>query len=529
MVSKALQSLLFAACACLTSACVAQRATHAETEALATRSLAEIVAAIEAGDVSSADVTAAYIDRIERLDRDGPRINSVLVLNPDAMDEARAMDAELSSGIRRGPLHGAPILLKDNIEASGDMATTAGAFILQDNLTNRDAPVVAALRAAGAVILGKTNLSEWANFRSTSAISGWSAVGGQVRNPHMLDRSPCGSSSGSGAAIAMSFAAGALGTETNGSVICPAAMNGIVGFKPTVGLVSQDGIVPISPTQDTAGPMTRTVRDAALMLGAMSADAPDYASQLSPEALEGMRVGVLRFAVGDSAELSAVFEAALSTLQASGAELVDIVSYERPATLFDDEFNLLLSEFGPALAAYLGGSPAPLQARTLEELIAFNERETGREFALFGQEIFHAALAAPSLDDPAYINARERLLTATRADGIDNFLQAHDVAMLVSPSEPPAFLIDAIHGDSYPGGVGIGWMAAIAGYPHLTVPMGNVHGLPVGLSFISTAGEDARVLAAGYAYEVRRGELPAPLLLNTAADVPEIGAALAPP
>ena len=308
-------------------------ATLSQADQLANGTLSQIAEAIAIGEVSSEEMTRAYLARIEKIDRSGPTLRSVLSLNPDAMDAAKAADAAREAGQVLGPLHGVPVLLKDNIETKDSVATTAGALVLKDNIVNRDAPLAAGLRGAGAIILGKTNLSQWANFRSNESISGWSAMGGQVRNPHVLDRSPCGSSSGSGAATAAALAAGTVGTETNGSVICPSTINGIVGFKPTVGLVSQEGIVPISSTQDTAGPMTRSVRDAAIMLNAMAtgpgADI-DFTEGLSDTSLQGKRIGILRFAVGSHPGVSALFEQALKDLEAQGATLVDIAELNLP-------------------------------------------------------------------------------------------------------------------------------------------------------------------------------------------------------
>ncbi|MEO0320775.1 MAG: amidase family protein, partial [Pseudomonadota bacterium] len=316
-----------------------------------------LAAKLRGGDITSEALVSAYLARINAIDRAGPQLQSVLTVNPDALRDARALDALLADGTVKGPLHGVPILLKDNIESADAMATTAGAMVLKENVTGRDSPLVAGLRASGAVILGKTNLSQWANFRSNGSISGWSALGGQVRNPHMLDRSPCGSSSGSGAAMAASLAAGTVGTETNGSIICPSNVNGIVGFKPTVGLVSQQYIVPISSSQDTAGPMTKTVRGAAMMLSAMAqdgADTLDYSAGLDAGALDGVRVGVLRFSVGDNADIAATFDKALEVLKAAGATLVEIEEFSLDTEDFwTKSRNVLYHEFKATLNDYL--------------------------------------------------------------------------------------------------------------------------------------------------------------------------------
>lgn len=430
------------------------------------------------------------------------------------------MDAERLAGTVRGPLHGVPLLIKDNVEVRG-LPATAGSYALAANDTGRDAPAVARLRAAGAVILGKTNLSEWANFRSTDSISGWSGIGGQTRNPHALNRTPCGSSSGSGAAVAAGYVRAALGTETNGSVICPAAMNGIVGFKPTVGLVSRTHVVPISSTQDTIGPMTRTVADAALVLSAMAgsdpadsataeADGARPAATLEPGELKGLRIGVLRFAVGEDARVSALFDDALATMEAQGAILVDIAAWDAPDGLGEDEFTVLLAEFKTTLNAYLSDAAPGVETRTLAELIAFNAANAGQELPLFNQDILEMSEATDGVDDEDYLAALPRLLKAVREDGIEKFLADADADILVAPTTGPAFLIDPVSGDSFGGGIGAGYIAAIAGTPHLTVPMGTVQGLPVGVSFLGAAWDDETVLAAGADYEAASGKLVPP-------------------
>ncbi|MGF1463714.1 MAG: amidase family protein [Maricaulaceae bacterium] len=339
------------------------------------KSLPEIAAGIASGDTSAEAVVEAYLNRIEAIDRQGPTLRSVISINPDALEEARAVDAAIAAGAAVGPLAGVPILLKDNIE-SRELPTTAGALALAENDKGRDSPLVAGLREAGAIILGKTNLSQWANYRSEDSISGWSALGGQVKNPHMLDRSPCGSSSGSGAAMAASLAAGTVGTETNGSIICPSNVNGIVGFKPTVGLVSQQYIVPISSSQDTAGPMTKTVTGAALMLTAMATGegAVDYVTALDAEALDGAKIGVLRFTQGSNKDIQALFTTALKDLEAAGAELVEIPSFENTLQAApSDAPNLLAVEFKHTLGAYHAEAADAVPVITVEDVIAFKE------------------------------------------------------------------------------------------------------------------------------------------------------------
>lgn len=455
--------------------------------------------------ISAEAETRAALLRVEQIN---PLINAVIAVDPTALDSARKLDQSKSP---RGPLFGAPVLIKDNIETKGPVPTAAGSLALQANVTGRDAPLVARLRAAGAIILGKTNLSEWANIRSDNSISGWSAVGGQTRNPHALNRNTCGSSSGSGAAVAAGIVTFAIGTETNGSITCPAAMNGIVGLKPSVGLVSRTHIIPISHSQDTAGPMTRTVRDAAQLLTVIAGSDPsdpataqadqhkqDYAASLSATALKGARLGVLRFATGFGTD--AAFEAALQTLREQGATLIDIPSFPNRREIGAAESVILFTELKADLNAYLGSSPAKIPVRNLADVIAFNKANAAREMGLFGQELFEKAQALPGLDDPAYIKARADATRLTGPEGIDRLLRDHNLVALVGPTMPPAWLIDSVNGDQSPGG-GAGSLAAIAGYPHLTVPMGTVQGLPVGLSFMGAKWSEAQLLSLGYAFE----------------------------
>jgi amidase len=495
------------------------------------RSLPEIADGLRSGEVTSEALVTAYLDRINKVDRSGPTLQSVLSLNPDALAQAKALDAKRAAGEELGPLHGIPILLKDNIETKDNLATTAGALALIDNVTGRDSPLVAGLRDAGAVILGKTNLSQWANFRSNDSMSGWTALGGQVKNPHMLDRNPCGSSSGSGSAMAASLAAGTVGTETNGSVICPSTVNGVVGFKPTVGLVSQQYIIPISSSQDTAGPMTKTVKGAAMLLNAMAtrADKVDYVVALDANSLQGVRVGVLRFAEGSNADISARFATALRALTDAGAVLVEIA--DNPIS--DPDFGqstrkVLYHEFKATLNDYLASTPDTVKPRTLDELIAFNIEHADVELALFDQSIFDISAPMADLDDPDYIAARDMVQKATGPDGIDAIMAEHKLNILVSPSGPVSPRVDPINGDVWPSFPGAGWMAAIAGYPHATVPMGTVHGLPVGFSFIGARDMDANVLSYAYAYEQRTHLRAEPMYLENAEARPEIGSAMKP-
>jgi amidase len=473
------------------------------------------------------------VEAIERIQRIDPQLRSVIAIDPTARDQARRLDGRTATG----PLGGRPVLIKDNIETAGPLPTTAGSLALANNVTNRDAPLVARLRAAGAVIIGKANLSEWANIRSTRSISGWSPVGGQVRNPYALDRNPCGSSSGSGAAVAAGIVRLAIGTETDGSITCPAAINGIVGLKPTVGLVSRTHIVPISHSQDTAGPMAASVREAAELLTAIAGSDPadpatreadeykgDYADGLNAGGLRGARLGVMRFASGFGTDTA--FETALAQLLRQGAILVDIKSFDDSA-INRNELNVLLTEFKADLAKYLQSSPAPIPVRSLADVIAFNQAHQRQEMPLFGQELFEQAEKTKGLDDPAYRKARRASYAAAGPNGILRLLKEHRLDALVGPTMPPAWKIDAVNGDQISGG-GAGSLAAVAGWPHLTVPMGLVKGLPVGLSFIGPKWSEGLLLRLGFDYEQARGPLPAPKFLSSIEESPEIAPALEP-
>ena len=492
------------------------------------KTLPELSDALNTGDVTSFSLTQSYLDRIEAIDRAGPHLQSVLAVNPDAMAQAEASDARRKNDETLGPLDGIPILLKDNIETLDSVATTAGSYALKDNITKRDSPLVAGLRAQGAVILGKTNLSQWANFRSGESVSGWSALGGQVRNPHMLDRSPCGSSSGSGAAIAASLAAGAVGTETNGSIICPSNVNGIVGFKPTVGLVSQQHIVPISATQDTAGPMTKTVRGAAMMLDAMDDQNVDYEAALDASALRGKRVGVMRFAEGSNDDIKARFNASLDAIEAAGAVLVEIDAFSLDVENYGQKsLDVLLYEFKAGMDEYLEAAAPAVKARSLEQLIAFNESEP-LETTVFDQDLFEQAQAKGPLSDETYLTAKADAQRGTGIDGIDKLMAENNVDMLVSPSGPVASRIDPVNGDVWPDWAGAGYLAAVAGYPHITVPMGNVHGVPIGFSIMAGKAQDTDVLSYGYAFEQIAGKRVEPKYLRSAEDRPELEKAMRP-
>jgi amidase len=461
------------------------------------------------GTLTSRVLTQAYLDRIAAIDKAGPSLHAVIELAPDALAQADALDTERKAGHVRGPMHGLPVLLKDNIDAVG-MANSAGSLALADNHPAHDAFLVARLRDAGAVILGKTNLSEWANFRSTRATSGWSSRGGQTRNPYVLDRNPCGSSAGTGAAIAASLAAIGVGTETDGSIICPAAVNGLVGLKPTVGLVSRGGIIPISISQDTAGPMGRRVADVARLLGAMAAaDASDpagmaaaehlpadYTTQLKPDALAGKRIGVLRQAMGWHPGVDAAMENAIATLRAQGAQVQD-VTVPTWGQWDEAELDTLLYEFKDGLDAYLraaGTTPASLEA-----LVAWNQAHAEAAMPWFGQELFERAVAKGPLTEPAYAAARDKARRLAGREGLLKVLDAGRLDALVAPAASPAWVTDPVLGDHFIGaGYGI---AAVAGTPSLSVPMGDVHGLPVGIVFLGRAWSEPQLLGFGYAFE----------------------------
>ncbi|WP_420022354.1 amidase [Brevundimonas subvibrioides] len=505
------------------------------------------MAAAAAADAAASAAAAAASTSNEADERWSPRCVryiDVSVRGYCAIDEngtnavIRWADVQgLDSSVSR-QIMGLPILLKDNIETR-DMPTTAGSLALLDNAPGRDAPLVARLRAAGAVILGKTNLSEWANIRSSASVSGWSAVGGQTRNPHALDRNTCGSSSGSGAAVAAGLAPAAIGTETDGSIVCPAAINGIVGFKPTVGMVSRTHIVPISHSQDTAGPMTRTVEDAAIVLSVIAGSDPadpataeadarkvDFRAALDAGSLRGTRIGVARFLTGYSAGTDRVFEANLQALRDAGAVLVEITEGPDMEAIGEAEGTVLHYELKADLNAYLASTdPTQVKTRTLADVIAFNDA-TPREMGLFGQETFIAAEATTGLNTPEYIAARETSLRLAGVEGIDKMLSENNVVALVAPTVGPAWSIDAVNGDHYLGAAST--LPAVAGYPHLTVPMGFVQGLPVGISFIGTKWDDARILSLGYAYEQATHAIRPPTFARSADDLPDLAPLLAP-
>ena len=516
------------------SAAIVRRATYdgasqpQQNFALSEVSIAELQEQMTAGRTTARRLVDAYTRRIADLDQRGPRLGHVLEVNPDARQIADQLDAERRAGRVRGPLHGIPILIKDNIATADRMETTAGSLALLGAKPPRDSFLAQKLREAGAVILGKTNMSEWANFRSSRSTSGWSGRGGQCRNPYAADRQPSGSSSGSGVAAAASSCAGAIGTETSGSIISPANANGVVGVKPTVGLVSRSGIVPISHSQDTAGPMTRTVADAAALLTALAGTDPadeataeadrrkeDYSRALNADGLRGARIGVLR-GMNTEMRILALYEAAIAVLRERGAEIVDPVTI---ATQPAGAGELFQWEFKTDLERYFAEWAPTASVKTLDDLVAFNRREAARELPYFQQETLEASARRGPLTSPEYLQLKERLQRQSRAEGLDATLDSNRLDAIVTVSSGPARLIDLVGGDSGGGtGVpGVTGIAASAGYPHITVPMGYIFGLPVGLSFTGRAWSEATLLRLAFAYEQASRARRPPAFLATAA------------
>jgi amidase len=496
-------------------------------------SIPELQQKMATGELTARKLAEMYLGRIVAIDQGGPRLNSVIELNPDALAIAERLDRERREGRVRGPLHGIPILIKDNIDTCDRMTTTAGSLALEGSVPLRDAFLVERLRAAGALILGKTNLSEWANFRGKHSTSGWSSRGGLTRNPYALDRSACGSSSGSGAAVAANLCAAAVGTETDGSIICPAQTNGIVGIKPTVGLVSRSGVIPIAHSQDTAGPMARTVTDAAILLGAMTGPderdaatgsakeraSSDYTSFLDPQGLKNARLGVARSLFGADARILAIMESSLEAMRSQGAELVEVEL--PPASKFEKaEVEVLLYEFKAGLDAYLAGLGEGAPVRSLAEVVRFNEQHSQTVLAFFGQERMLQALEKGPLTSKRYLAALEKSRALSGAQGIDAVMRQHNLDAIVCPSGGAAWVIDLINGDG-----GAAWemestsYPAAAGYPHITVPAGYIFGLPVGVSFFAGAWQEAALIRLAYAFEQATRVRVPPRFLPTA-DLP---------
>jgi amidase len=487
--------------------------TSASSFEMEEATIAQLQQAMQSGAMTARSIAEKYLARIQEIDKSGPAINSVIELNPDALAIADALDAERKAKGARGPLHGIPLLIKDNIDTADRMMTTAGSLALAGSIAQRDAFVAQKLRAAGAVILGKTNLSEWANFRSTKSTSGWSARGGQTRNPYALDRNPCGSSSGSGAAVAANLCLAAIGTETDGSVVCPSSANSIVGIKPTLGLISRAGIIPIAHSQDTAGPMARTVTDAAILLGALTGVDPrdqmtrdsrgkannDYTRFLDAKGLEGARIGVARKFFGFSEKVDKLMSAAIDAMKSHGAVIIDPADIATTGKFDDSEFEVLLYEFKADLNAYLASLGPKAAVRSLKDIIEFNEQNREKEMPYFGQEIMIRAEAKGPLTSLDYKKALAKNHRLSRTEGIDAVMLKYRLHAMIAPTGGPPWPTDLINGDHFTGGFST--PAAVAGYPHITVPAGYVHGLPVGISFFGRAYSEAALIRMAYAFE----------------------------
>lgn len=466
---------------------------------------------MQSGEMTSVQITQLYLNRIAAIDDAGPKLNSVIEVNPDALAIAAAMDQERKAGKVRGPMHGIPVMVKDNIDTGDKMITSAGALALAENRAAKDAFIVAKLREAGAVLLGKTNLSEWANFRSTNSTSGWSSRGGQTRNAYDITRTPCGSSSGSGVAVAANLCTVAVGTETNGSIVCPAAVNGLVGLKPTVGLVSRTGIIPISHTQDTAGPMAKTVTDAAIMLGALvgfdAADAvtresngkvhDDYTQYLDANGLQGKRIGVEKSFLKGHLGVDELLQNALDTLKNKGATIVEVEMMKEIRKVAGDSFKILQYEFKDGVNKYLATANA--KVKTLSDVIAYNKANAATAMPYAQQEILEMSDKLGDLNTKEYKDAVEKQVTGSRA-AIDKIMQDNNLDAICGPTYGPSWCIDLVNGDSFTG-YGLSTPAAISGYPHITVPMGQVQGLPIGFSFFGKAYTEPELLKIAYAYE----------------------------
>lgn len=498
---------------------------HPDDFALKEVTITELQKMVMDGKTTVRAITEQYLKRIEAIDRSGPNLRSVIEVNPDALAIADAMDAELKSGKYRGKLHGIPVLVKDNIDTADKMVNTAGSIALEGNHPKQDAHIIRLLRESGAVMLGKTNLSEWANFRSNQSSSGWSSRGGQTRNPYVLDRNPCGSSSGSGTAVAANLCAVAIGTETNGSIICPSSINGIVGIKPTVGLWSRSGIIPISATQDTAGPMARTVTDAAILLGALVGKDErdpatavidgkfqnDYTQFCDRNGLNAKRIGVEKSYLKKSAPIDALLQTALDRMKNAGAEIIEVDFLEEVKSIGEDEYTVLLYEFKDGLNKYL--SSASGKVKSLEALIAFNRANASSAMPFFTQDILEASQAKGGLDSPEYKKA-VRNVVETSQKAIDGIMGKHELDGICGPSYGPSWCTDHVNGD-YWTGYGFSGPAAMAGYPHITVPMGFVSGLPIGLSFFGKAWTEAQLITLAFAYERLSGNRRPPEFTET--------------
>jgi amidase len=493
--------------------------------------LSDLQAGMAAGRMTARSITQLYLDRIAALNLSGPALRHVLETNPDALSLADSLDQERKAGKVRGPLHGIPILLKDNIDTADRMTTTAGSLALAGSIPLQDAFIAAKLRAGGAILLGKTNLSEWANFRSTHSSSGWSGRGGQAKNPYVLDRNPCGSSSGSGGAVSANLCAAAIGTETDGSIVCPSSANGIVGIKPTVGLVSRAGIIPIAHSQDTSGPMARTVRDAAIILNVLAGIDPrdpatsaghsrgqvDYTRYLDPNGLRGARIGVARTKFfGYSDVTDKVINDAIEGMKAQGAVIVDPANIVTAGKFDDSEFDVLLYEFKADLNKYLASLGPKAPARTLQDIIAFNEQHKDTSMPWFGQEIMIQAQAKGPLTEKKYRAGLAKDLKMSRTDGIDATMNKYKLDAIVAPTGSPAWVTDLVNGDHFSGASST--PAAVAGYPNINVPAGFSHNLPIGISFFGRAYSEPTLIKLAYAYEQATKHRRAPQFIPTLGD-----------
>jgi amidase len=489
--------------------------------------ITQLQQAMTSGRFSSSSLVSKYLSHISDIDRDGPKLNSVLEINPEAAAIAERLDDERKAGRVRGPLHGIPIMIKDNIDTADRMTTTAGSLALLGSHRTRDSFVARKLRESGAVLLGKTNMSEWANFRSGKSTSGWSARGGQTKNPYILDRNPCGSSSGSGVAPAANLCTAAIGTETDGSVVCPASANSLVGIKPTVGLVSRAGIIPIAHSQDTAGPMARTVEDAAILLGALTGvdsrdDATkssngrfhtDYTKFLDKNGLRGVRLGVARKYFGFNQGVDKLMDEAIGAMKSSGAVIVDPADIPTSGKFDESELEVLLYEFKADLNSYLAAAGQSVPVHSLKEIIAFNERNREREMPFFGQDLFIKAQAKGPLTSRPYLAALRKNHLLSRSQGIDFVIRKHRLDAMIAPTGGPAWPTDLLNGDHFTGGYSSA--SAVAGYPHITVPAGYVHGLPVGLSFFGGAWSEPKLFQYAYAFEQATKARKPPRFLRT--------------
>ncbi len=495
--------------------------------------IAELQKKMGSGELSARNIVEEYLRRIDEIDQEGPKLNAIIELNPDALSIADSLDEARKTKGARGPLHGIPVVLKDNIDTADRMTTTAGSLALEGSIPSQDAFIVKNLRAAGAIILGKANLSEWANFRSMRSTSGWSSRGGLTRNPYVLDRNPCGSSSGSAVAVAANLCAVAVGTETDGSVICPSQANSIVGMKPTLGLLSRSGIVPIAHSQDTAGPMGRTVSDAATLLGGMVGVDPDdtvteesrdklqtdYTQYLDPNGLNGARIGVARNFFGFNDEVDRIMGVAIEAMKKQGAEIVDPANVASAEKLWETEFEVLLHEFKADLRIYLEKLGPEVAVRSLKDVIEFNDQNRETVMPYFGQDIMIKAQEKGPLTSKEYLEALETNLRLSQKEGIDATLKEHKLDAIVAPSGGPAWMTDLVNGDHHSGGSSS--PAAVAGYPSITVPAGYVFGLPVGISFFAGAYSEPMLIKLAYAFEQATRVRKPPRCLPTA----DLGAA----